>query len=105
MASGIVFYSLNAEVCGKYCFDPDFEMSPITKTILPITPAVFLSIAGFLNLNNWIFYYFKIGEMASLVDSRAQDLGNIQRIKKFQKILNFITGLLIIVLALFVVYV
>lgn len=58
-----------------------------------------------LNLNNWIFYYFKIGEMASLIDSRASGLGNIRKIKKYQKVLNFITGILILILCLFVAFV
>jgi hypothetical protein len=31
-------------------------------------PLSFFLIAAILNLNNWIFYYFKIGEMARLVD-------------------------------------
>lgn len=96
MASDIVFYALNSEAYGKYCFDPDFELSPIVKTILPIIPAVFLSIAGFLNLNNWILYYIKIGQMASIVDQRAQKIGQKEYIVRLTKILNIITTILIV---------
>lgn len=95
MAGQIVFYSLNSEAYGKYCFDPDFRMSPITKTILPITPAVFLSIAGFLNLNNWILFFIKIGKMASIVDQRAQKIGQKEYVTRLTKILNIITTILI----------
>ena len=61
MASSIIFYSLNSEFYAKLCFDPNFNIGPIARTVFPILPAVFLSIAGFLNLNNWILYYVKIG--------------------------------------------
>ena len=64
------------------CFGPTPDPA-WTYTVLAILPVTFFSLAIILNLNNWIFYYFKIGEMASLVDSRAQGLGNIQMIKKF----------------------
>ena len=55
-------------------------------------PLTFFSIAVILNLNNWIFYYFKIGEMASHIDPSAADLGNLEQIKRCSKILNFFTA-------------
>ena len=75
MGSSILFYSINSEFYASFCF-AYHDISPIARTIFPIMPAVFLSIAGFLNLNNWILYYIKIGQMASVVDERAQKIGS-----------------------------
>ena len=39
--------------------------------VLVIAPLTFYLIAVVFNLNSWIYYYFKIGEMASYLDSNG----------------------------------
>jgi hypothetical protein len=85
----------------KRCFGPQPDPA-WTYTVLAVLPVTFFSIAIILNLNNWIFYYFKIGEMASLIDQQASQLGDVHQIKKYRVFLNFMTGLLILILCLFV---
>ena len=81
-------------------YDPDLILAK-GSTLAKVTPlfsllplSLFL-LAVILNLNNWIFYYFKIGEMASHVDIRAKNLADSDKILKFKRILNFVTVLLI----------
>ena len=57
----IVFY-----VIDSWLFGSEFKVKidVIWFTILPMLPVAFLSIAAILNVNNWVRYFFKIGEMA-----------------------------------------
>ena len=73
--------------------------------MLSTMPVTFFTIAVILNLNNWIFYYFKIGEMASHIDDRAKIHANLADLKRNSKILNLITALSIIVVSVFLTYV
>jgi hypothetical protein len=73
-------YSCNSFIYHNLKKDIDYDThehipNPIF-TILPLSPVAFLSIAAILNLNNWTFYYFKIGEMASHVDKKAWKYGD-----------------------------
>jgi hypothetical protein len=60
--------------------------------VIPVAPVTLLSTAVVLNLNNWVFYYFKIGEMASHVDYKAIKLGDLSLLKKKRIILNGVTA-------------
>jgi hypothetical protein len=71
---------------------PGINILQWTISLLPLS---LFSLAVILNLNNWIFYYFKIGEMASHVDIRAKNLADSDKILKFKRILNFITAIMI----------
>ena len=42
------------------------------RNVFSLLPLSLFLLAVILNLNNWIFYYFKIGEMASHVDIKAK---------------------------------
>ena len=68
-------------------------------------PVSFFTIAVILNLNNWIFYYFKIGEMASHIDERAKKHANLSDLKRYSKILNRITIFCILAVSTFLTYV
>jgi hypothetical protein len=70
-----------------------------TGPVLSTMPVTFFSIAITLNLNNWMFYYFKIGEMASHIDQRAKDHANQESLKRYSKILNCITGFTIVMVS------
>ena len=70
-----------------------------TGPVLSTMPVTFFSIAVTLNLNNWMFYYFKIGEMASHIDERAKDHANLSNLKQYSKILNWITGITIVMVS------
>jgi hypothetical protein len=72
-------------------------------SILPVLPVSLLSIAAILNLNNWTFYYFKIGEMASHIDTRAIGLGHFESIKRKRLVINIITFVTIFSITAFVV--
>ena len=72
-------------------------------SILPVLPVSLLSIAAILNLNNWTFYYFKIGEMASHIDTRAKELGHFETIKRKRLAINIITFVTISSIVAFVV--
>jgi ABC-type uncharacterized transport system permease subunit len=78
MIANCVWYSYvahdNKVLEKNFQADPD---DPVFKyTVLDLVPVTFFLIGCMLNLNNWIFYYFKIGEMASFVDKRAKIHGN-----------------------------
>ena len=78
MASNTIWYSFvaydNNFMDTHQGIEPDDPMW--RYTVLNIAPLIFLTIGVILNLNNWIFYYFKIGEMASFVDERAKKHAN-----------------------------
>ena len=64
-----------------------------------MSTVAFLMLAAILNLNNWIYYYIKIGEMASHVDDRAMAYGNYQNIMRARRALNWTTGFLVLIVA------
>ena len=70
-----------------------------TGPVLSTMPVTFFSIAITLNLNNWMFYYFKIGEMASHIDERAKNHAHYGNLKRYSKILNCITGITIVMVS------
>jgi mannose/fructose/N-acetylgalactosamine-specific phosphotransferase system component IIC len=72
-------------------------------SIVPILPGSLLSIAVILNLNNWTFYYFKIGEMASHIDQRAIKYGDYEKLKRQRYTLNFVTFIAIFTIVGFVI--
>jgi hypothetical protein len=47
------------------------DIPGVLFAVIPVAPVTLLSIAVLINLNNWIFYYIKIGEMASYVEPMA----------------------------------
>jgi hypothetical protein len=82
---------------------PEDHFPPPLFSIVPIMPVSLLSIAAILNLNNWTFYYFKIGEMASHVDVRAIEYGDPGSLKRRRLILNMVTLVAILTIVSFVV--
>jgi hypothetical protein len=71
-------------------------------SIIPVLPVSLLSIAAILNLSNWTFYYFKIGEMASHVDARAIKHGDFESIRKKRMVINLVTFTTIFAIVAFV---
>ena len=61
LKGNMVFFIMNARI-----YRSVFTITPpmFWHTIIPALPVYFLSVACILNLNHWIAYYFKIGEMA-----------------------------------------
>ena len=89
--------------CAFFCTNASFyknagyySCSNLWLAVTPVLPVTLLSIAALLNLNNWVFYFIKIGEMASHVDARAMRLGEYKRIKKWRRILNAWTVLAVL---------
>jgi hypothetical protein len=78
MVANCIWYSFVTHDNKVYAVD--FNADPADPvwviTVLAIAPATFFLIGCMLNLNNWVFYYFKIGEMASFVDKRAKNHAN-----------------------------
>jgi len=68
---------------------PGFDK--IQNSVLTLLPLSIFLIAVIVNLNNWIFYYFKIGEMASHVDQRAQRYADKVKLTRVKTILNYLT--------------
>lgn len=68
MTSKCLSYSINAKIYGS---DTRIVLPMAMYSIIPMLPVLFLTLAALLNLYNWAFYFFKIGQMASMVDSRA----------------------------------
>ena len=62
MGFKFVLFLMNALI---YVSDDDIEFHPAVYTIIPLMPVLCLTMAALLNLYNWVFYYFKVGEMAS----------------------------------------
>ena len=85
IAAKTTLYGINTYIYNKLRKDlfykPEDHIPAPMFSILPVMPVSLLSIAAILNLNNWTFYYFKIGEMASHIDTRAIKLGNFESIK------------------------
>ena len=84
------FFSMNARIYNE--FPEDAEIPDFLFAVIPVAPATLLSTAVVLNLNNWVFYYFKIGEMASHVDFKAIKLGDLNLLRKKRVILNGVTA-------------
>ena len=66
----MVFFIMNARI-----YRSNFQITPpmFWHTIIPALPVYFLSVACILNLNHWIAYYFKIGEIAIMVNPYLRD--------------------------------
>jgi hypothetical protein len=83
------FFSMNARIYHELPAEaqtPDFLYAAV-----PVLPVTLLSTAVVLNLNNWVFYYIKIGEMASHVDHKAIKLGELKALNRKRMILNGVT--------------
>ena len=69
MVSNVLWYLWDARLKRN---DNNYDEMPRSffdlYEVLLLAPLSFYLIAVILNINNWIFYYFKIGEMARLVD-------------------------------------
>lgn len=91
MASKIVSYSFNAH----FYNDETFNYTITQRTFLTMTPTIFFTLAALLNLHSWIRYYFKIGQMASLVDERAEKFEKSNYGKRTKKVIKFLLKLII----------
>ena len=99
------FFSMNAKIYNN--LPNEVEIPDFLFAMIPVAPVTLLSTAIVLNLNNWVFYYLKIGEMASHVDYKAIKLGDVNSLRKKRIILNGVTILAIVIIIstfLFVCY-
>jgi hypothetical protein len=81
----VVFYSINAKIYNQYL---QWHIKDFWKTVIPVIPVCFFLLVVIINLNNWCFYYFKIGDMA-----RASDLHRpqVKHTKTAKTIINALT--------------
>jgi hypothetical protein len=98
--SKIVLFSVNAYI---YNNTDEFTFHPAVYTIIPMCPVVFLTLGALCNLYNWIFYFFKIGQMAAHIDSRASLYLSIDYQNKQRMLLNLVFGGLGLTVLLFFV--
>ena len=88
-------YAVNAFIYNNLrkdlSYDPNTDLPKPLFSIIPVLPVSLLSIAAILNLNNWTFYYFKIGEMASHIDTRALKHGDFESIRRKRWAINLVT--------------
>jgi hypothetical protein len=97
-----VFFSVNAYI---YKNNSLKGISNFVFAILPVAPVTLLSVAAILNLNNWMFYYVKIGEMASHVDPKAMKLGEQKTLTFYRRMLNGVTIIAISLIFSYLIYV
>ena len=72
--SKITLYSLNAQVFADYLKDkPAIKLSIVLSTLVQLAPVAFFITAILLNLDNWIFMYFKIGRLVDQLKGRQYD--------------------------------
>ena len=72
MAANILWYIFDGIFASKHeKYDLMSETFCDVYEVLVIAPLTFYLIAVVFNLNSWIYYYIKVGEMASYLDSNS----------------------------------
>lgn len=72
-------------------------------TILPVMPVTFFQMVIIINLNSWINYYFKVGEMASLANYNF--VYDEKKVKIYKRILNAFSVLSFVWIVYFSIYI
>ena len=57
-----MFWSVDSEL---YRTRLELDISHALLLVIPTMPVCFILLVAIMNLNNWVFYYFKIGDLAS----------------------------------------
>ena len=82
MAANILWYIFDGIFAAKHeKYDLMSDTFCDVYEVLVIAPLTFYLIAVVFNLYNWIYFYYKIGEMARYLDSNGSTIGEQRNFK------------------------
>ena len=82
MAANILWYIFDGIFAAKHeKYDLMSDTFCDVYEVLVIAPLTFYLIAVVFNLYNWIYFYYKIGEMARYLDSNGTTIGEQRNFK------------------------
>ena len=98
ITSKITLYALNADVYHQVLNgQKPINLGVILSTLVQLGPVAFFNTAILLNLDNWIFMYFKLGRLVDQMQGRPFDK------KREQQIKNIIHGtIMLLIVTLYV---